>query len=166
MTVSVGDIGFAKTKGVMGRLIRLGEVLRFKKGSEWNHEFIVSDFRDGEFYITQATLRGVTNTAKLTEVAPGGHYITMPPPFEVDRQKLLLFAASQVGITYSLGTILAIALDIVTWNWVPSFRGSRKPSWICSGLVNEALRFGGWLHQWIDIYTVTPAQGYLALQGE
>ena len=27
----------------------------------------------------------------------------------------------------------------------------------------EALRYGGWLHQWIDIYDVTPQQGFDAL---
>ena len=160
-----GDIGFARTNGLMGRLIRVGEWLRFKKGSHWNHEFIVSDLvaENGEPLIIQATLRGVTETARLSEVAPGGSYLTMPPPDGVDRHEMLVFAKSQVGIEYGFWTILAIALDIVTWDWFPAFRGARKQSWICSALVEESMRYGGWLRHWIDIYTVTPAQSYLAI---
>lgn len=159
---SPGDIGFAHTKGAMGWLIRVGEWLRFHKGS-WNHEFTVDRVVDGVPYIIQATLRGVTNTATLDSVAPGGRYITMAPPPGVDREKLLQFCRAQVGLRYGYLTILAIAVDIVTWQWVPALRGARKPSWICSALVNEGLRFGGWLHTWVDIYTVTPQQGYEAV---
>jgi len=160
-----GDIGFAHTHGWMGKLIRLGEWLRFKRGSEWNHQFVVSDEVDvdGTPFVIQATLRGVTDTARLDQVAPGGRYITMAPPDACDRHELLVFMKSQVGIRYSLMTILAIAIDIVTWDWFPAFRGARKPSWICSALVNEAMRFSGWLHPWIDLYSVTPQDGYCAL---
>jgi hypothetical protein len=161
--VQAGDVGFAHTKGMMGKLIRLGETFRFKKWSAWNHEFVVDRVVDGVPYIIQATLRGVTDSAPLADVAPGGRYTTMAPPDGVDRHEFLVFCRSQVGMHYSLGTILAIAIDIVTWDWFPAFRGARKPSWICSALVNEGLRYGGWLHQWRDIYSMTPAEGYGAL---
>jgi hypothetical protein len=146
----------------MGRLIRLGEWMRFKKGSHWNHEFIISDKVDenGEPLVIQATLRGVTDTVPLSQVAPGGRYLTMPPPDGVDRHKMLVFATSQVGIEYGFLTILAIAIDIVTWDWFPSFRGARKQSWICSALVEESMRYGGYLRHWVNIYTVTPAESY------
>jgi hypothetical protein len=160
--VQVGDIGFARTRGVMGRLIRLGEWLKLRK-SDWNHEFAVWQIVDGVPYIIQATLRGVTDTAKLADVSPGGHYITMRPPLEVDVERMLTFARSQVGIHYGLLTILAVAIDIVTWNWVPSLRGARKPSWICSALVEESLRFGGRLAQWNDIYDITPQESFDSL---
>ena len=162
--IETGFIGFAHTKGWMGRLIRLGEALRFRRGSQYNHMFIV-DKQDAEGFwlIIQATLRGVTDNARLVDVAPGGTFITMVPPFGVDRDKVLAFARKQVGLRYGYGTILAIAIDIVTWNWFPALRGARKQSWICSALACEALRFGGWLHEFIDIYTITPAQAYAAL---
>lgn len=147
----------------MGRLIRIGESIRFKRGTTWNHEFVVDRVEDGKIYVIQATLRGVTDTATLDEIAPGGKFLTMPPPQGVSRDDLLHFCRSQVGIRYGFGTILSIAIDILTWNWFPSFRGSRKPSWICSALVNEGLRYAGFLHQWPNIYTVTPAEGYDAL---
>ena len=160
-----GDVGFSHSNGAMGRLIRLGEWMRFRRGSRWNHQFIVSDETapDGCPLVIQATLRGVTKTARLDSM---GDYVTMPPPAGTNRAKVLAFAHAQVGIEYGILTILAIALDIVTWNWVPSFRGARRQSWICSALANEALRFGGWLHPWIDIYDVTPAQGFAALMDD
>lgn len=158
-----GDIGFAHTTGAMGKLIRIGEWLRFRKGSQWNHMFIVDRVVDDVPYIIQATLRGVTDSATLESVAPGGRYITFGP--EARRDDLLAFARKQVGLCYGFGTILAIAIDILTWNWVPSFRGARKSSWICSALGCEALRYGGWMHDFVDIYTITPAQAYLALKG-
>lgn len=160
-----GDIGFAHTTGTMGALIRVGEWLRFRRGSEWNHAFIVSDHvdTDGTPFIIQATMSGVTDTARLDEAAPGGHYITMPPPPQCDRAKILGFAKRAVGTSYGLGTDVGIGFDIVTWDWVPSVRGARKPSWICSALVLEALRFAGLLVDLIDIYTPTPATAYIIL---
>jgi hypothetical protein len=96
----------------------------------------------------------------LSEVAPGGEYITFPPPSDVDRKKLLEFSRAQVGSHYSFLTILSIAFDIVTWNWVPAVMNSYRQSWICSGLLCEGLRYGGWLHQWVNVYTISPQQAY------
>jgi hypothetical protein len=157
--VSPGDIGFAYNRGLMAKLIRLGEWLKFRK-SQWNHCFIVDRWENGHWYIIQATIKGVTNTARLEDVAPGGRYLVVPPPQGVSAADVLFFARSQVGTQYSVLTILAIALDIVTWNWVPSFANSRKRSWICSSLTCEALRFGGWFYNLVNIYTVTPQQAY------
>ena len=106
--VEPGWIGFAHNRGVMGRLIRLGEWLRFRKGSRWNHQFVVDRVEDGVPYIIQAVIRGVTDTAKLADVAPGGKYIMFPPPSEVDVDRLLAFARAQaVGLCYGIGTIIA-----------------------------------------------------------
>lgn len=162
---SPGDIGFSHNRGLMARLIRLGEWLK-GHGSEWNHQFIVSDQVDvdGCPFVIQATLRGVTGTARLDMVAPkGGKYVTMWPPQGVNRDRVLEFGKKQVGIKYSWLTILADAIDILTWNWVPALMNSYRPSWTCSGLVMEALRYGGYLHEWTNIYQVTPQMGYDAL---
>lgn len=157
--IQAGDIGFSFNKGLMGRLIRFGEWLKGKFGSEWNHEFVVSKFEDGEWWIIQATMKGVIET-KLKDVAPGGRYITMPPPTECDRAKILAFNYAELGVRYSVLSDVAIGVDIVTWNWVPSLMNSYKRTWNCSGLVNESLRYAGMLHQWINIYTVTPQMGF------
>jgi hypothetical protein len=165
-TPQPGDIGFAHNRGIMGKLIRVGEWLQLRN-SEWNHAFVVSRVVDGVPFIIQATLKGVIESP-LRTVAPGGSEITFAPPAGVDRDKVVAFAQSQLGNEYGVLTIAAIAIDIVSWNWVPSLRGARKQSWICSGLTCEALRFGGWLHDWIDIYDVTPQQAFdvLAIGGD
>lgn len=163
MTPQPGDVGFAHTHGTMGKLIRIGQALKGKRGSEFNHAFIIDRVVGGECYVIQATLRGVTDTAKLSEVAPGGRCVTFAPPLGTSRKQIVTFARAQVGIEYGMWTIIAISLDILSWQWFPAFRGARKSSWICSALVAESLRFGGWLYNWIDVYTATPAQLYCAL---
>lgn len=164
MTVQAGDIGFARTTGVMGWLIRVGTWLRLRK-ARFNHMFAVDDQvdTDGTPFVIQATMRGVINTARLDEVAPGGTIVTMTPPSVVDRARFLEFLHAQVGQEYGFITDVAMALDIVTWNWIPSFRGARKPSWQCAALVCEGMRFGGWLHDWVDIYSILPDEGYDAV---
>lgn len=163
MSPQPGDVGFAHTTGIMGRLIRWGEWLKFKRGSGWNHMFIVDRIVDGEPYIIQATLKGVTDTAKLSEVAPGGNYIVMQPPLGTSRKQIVTFARAQVGLEYGLWTIVALTIDILSWQWFPALRGARKESWICSALVMESLRYGGALFDILDIYTITPAQAYCLL---
>lgn len=125
--------------------------------------FAIDRVEGGVAYVIQAELRGVTSTRTLDEVAPGGSFELINPPPGVDAERFLFFLRSQVGVRYGVLTILAIALDILTWNWFPSFRGARKNSWICSALVLEALRLGGWYHEWRNIYQATPAEGYVAL---
>ncbi len=167
MTVQAGDIGFSHTDKFFsaGKLIQIGEALRGERGSEWNHEFAVSDEVDvdGVPFVIQATMKGVTDTCRLDEVARDGRYITMPPPDAVDRHEFLTFMKSQVGVPYGLWTDISIGIDMISWNWFPSFRSATKPSWQCSALVNEGLRFAGWLHEWPNIYIVTPQDGYRAL---
>ena len=144
----------------MGRLIRVGEAFRFQSGSHWNHAFIVSDqvSESGSPYIIQAQIKGVTDSMALEEL-PGEYHIF--PRFQgTNAARTLQFAKAQVGIRYGFMTILAIAIDIMTWNWFPSFRGARKQSWICSALAFESLRFGGYLRNVVDIYEITPAELY------
>jgi hypothetical protein len=136
--------------------------LKLRKG-KINHEFVVTEIVDGVPYIVQATLPGVIKSP-LTDVAPGGYYFLFTPPAEVDIAKLVEFEEKQVGMEYGIFTILAIVLDLVSWSWVPSFRGARKNSWICSALANEGLRFAGWYWPWVNIYDMTPEEGWEALQ--
>jgi hypothetical protein len=165
VTVKVGQIGFAHNKGLMGRLIRLGEHLRFKR-SDWNHQFAVVDVdANGNATIIQATLKGVI-LSPLESVATGGRYILLDAPAEVDVTKMLEFFRAQVGLEYGLLTDIAMGIDIVSWQWVPALRGARKESWQCAALINEGMRFGGWLHNWLDIYSIFPQQSYDALMGE
>ena len=157
MTLKAGLIGFARTTGVMGRLIRVGEWLKFRR-SEFNHVFVIDRVENGVAYVLQATMRGVTNTATLDDIAPGGSYWLLTVPKETDVVKMLRFGRAQIGERYGFLTVAAIALDILSWSWVPSFRGARKASWECAALTGEMLRFGGWLYNWRDVYDVMPQE--------
>ena len=159
-----GDIGFSHSNGFFGKCIRFGERIRWgEKPSHWNHAFIVDrivqegSLADGTLqfktYVIQAEPSGVTND-KLIETV--GSYTLVEPHPNHDRKAILAFARSQVGSRYGFFTIVSVMFDILSPNWFPSFR--RPSTWICSAVTAEALRFGGWLHNWKDIYTVTPAQ--------
>lgn len=150
--IKPGYVGFSRSNGTMGKLIRFGELISSGRG-EVNHMFVVERVEGENIYVVQAEMKGVTSGSLLT-----GEYLIVTPPPGVSRPKTLKFARAQVGIEYGLGTDVAIGIDMVTWNWVPSFRGARKPSWICSALGAEALRFGGWIKTWVDIYSCTPQQ--------
>jgi hypothetical protein len=153
-----GDIGFAHSNGIMGKAIRFGERIRWgEKPSHWNHAFIVDTVSqvDGEWVVTiiQAEPSGVTQGKRIETV---GEYILVEPHPDHDRASILKFARAQVGSEYGWFSIVSDMVDIITPNWFPAFRS--QGTWICSALVAEALRFGGWLHNWGDIYIVTPAQ--------
>ena len=153
-----GDIVFSHSNGLMARAIRFGEFLRWRKGSHWNHACVISRVdKDGVAYVIQADLHGVSE-ARLDTV---GQYIILEPPARVNRNKILAFTKAQVGSSYGLLSIASIVADIITPSWFPSMR--RRNTWICSAVTGEALRYGGWLHNWSDIYMITPAQLFDAL---
>jgi hypothetical protein len=159
-----GDLVFAHSRGLFGRAIRFGEWMRtpWRAGSSFNHVAIVDVISDaGTVFVIQAEARGVTRFRTLDEVAPGGTIKVVAPPDHVDVDDMLTFARSQVGQAYGWATIASLVLDILTPGWFPAFRA--RGSWICSGLAGESLRCGGWVHQFDDVYQVTPAQLRLAL---
>lgn len=165
MTPTPGTLVFCHSKDFIGKVIRFGEALRWKRGAHFNHVAIIDRVEDGVAYVIQAEARGVTDIRKLDEVAPGGTYELVALPEGVDVDQVLNFARKQVGSKYGFGTIAAIAIDIIMPSWFPSLRPANKKSnsWICSAVVAESLRFGGWYHKWSDIYLVTPAELYLAI---
>ena len=126
-----GDICFAHSNGLMGRAIRFAEFLRWRKGSHWNHACVISRVdQDGTAYVIQAELKGVSEA--------------------------LAFTKAQVGSKYGILSIISIVFDIISPDWFPSLRMPR--TWICSAVTGEALRYGGWLHNWDDLYCITPSQ--------
>jgi hypothetical protein len=153
----VGDVVFAHSNGIVGRLIRFAEFLRWRRGSHWNHACIVSRIENGVAYVIQADIRGV-NEAPLSSV---GEYFLMDPPGS--RAKLVEFHRAQIAAksNYGLLSILSIMFDILSPNFCPDLR--RPNTWICSAVTAEGLRYAGWLHTWSDIYTVTPSALWSAL---
>lgn len=160
-----GSIGFCHSKGIIGWAIRLGERLRFRKGSFWNHVFIVSDQVDehGEQLVIQAIASGVDNTKPLSNIAPGGKYEIVALPEGIDAALVIKFANMQVGDHYGYLSIIGTALRILMPHWLPLPYIRTGSSWYCSALGAEAARAGGWLHKWPDIYNVVPSEFYAAL---
>ena len=160
--IKPGDIGFARTTGFLGFLIRVGELLKWRNGI-WNHVFVVVSTGDlgNEIIIAQATLRGVVISPlkELMDKSIGIRIIPCPAP---KPEKVVEFSMAQKGKPYGLGSILCIGLDILTPDWFVSFR--RNGTWICSAVSGEALRYGGLYFDWKDIYTVTPTQLWLQVK--
>jgi hypothetical protein len=158
-----GTLVFCHTTGIIGRAIRLAERLRWHGGAFYNHVAIIDRVENGIAYVIQAEAKGVTNDKRLDEIAPNGHYVLVPMPAGVDTASAIRFARQEVGAHYGYLSILSTLLDILTPIWFVAFR--RKDSWFCSALVAEALRAGGWLWKWADVYSSpTPASLWLALQ--
>lgn len=160
--IRIGDIGFARTKGLMGHLIRIGEYVKFRS-CDFNHTFVVVG--TGQTYdavwVVQAELRGVT-LRRLSELLPDAseiHFLAPPP--EAKPLKVAEFALAQLGDPYGVLTIACIALDIITPDTFVAFR--REGSWICSALSAEALRYAGWYFDFGDIYIVTPTALWKAM---
>ena len=154
--LNAGDVVFAHSNGIIGRGIRFAEKVRWRRGSHWNHACILwhKDSND-EWWVIQADIRGV-NAAKLTSV---GEFYIQGLPEGVDAERVIKFHESQMGSKYSILSILSILIDIITPNFFPEFRRDR--TWVCSALVAEGLRAGGWFTEksnWGSIYTVTPSQ--------
>ena len=151
-----GDIVFhGGGTDIVGRMIRRAERIRFKKGSKYSHVSILNDRHNGVWTLYQATGRGVTDTGTLS----GEYHIYGLPP-GCDRNRVLQFAAGQVGLKYGYLTILSIFVTLFS----PGFINVMLPNtWICSAYGGEALRFGGWLKNWPDIYQVSPASLWEAL---
>jgi hypothetical protein len=159
--VRVGDIGFARTTGALGFLIRVGEKLKWRDG-KYNHVFVVT--KEGsnwdEVEIIQATLRGVIRSKMKDLIKKSSVISIFTPPEGCDPKKVAEFVEKQLGDSYGLGSIFCIGLDILTPEWFISFR--RNGTWVCSAVSAEALRYGGWLQRWPDIYGVTPTTLFLA----
>jgi len=112
--------------------------------------------------VIQAEERGVTDSRTLEEVAPGGTLILLRPPADVDPCKTVALARLYVGARYGFLTIASILIDKLTPSWF-HFPIRKEGTWICSALGCEALRYGGWLRRWPDVYEVDPAEAMHAL---
>jgi len=156
--IRIGDTGYAKTDGQVGRLIRIGERIKFHHAT-YNHVFTV--VREGDTYetiwVVQATPKKGIILSRFSEISNYAQIVTvLPPPEGCNGTNVAIFANKQLGDPYGLLTIACIAIDVLTPEWFVAFR--RPGSWICSALGGEALRFGGFYLDCGDIYTITPQQ--------
>jgi Permuted papain-like amidase enzyme, YaeF/YiiX, C92 family len=162
-----GDVIFTHANhDFIGRAIQFGEWLRWRRSSKWNHAAIIvgTAIVDGKrsYQVVQAESRGVKCRwyTNLQKISPSGT-VEVVRPEGVDAAKACAFALAQVSDPYGFVTIASIAVSIVA----PWFFTIRVPgTWVCSALVGECLRAGGWIHDWDDVYMVSPAQLYAAVQ--
>ena len=152
-----GDIGFARTSGIMGRAIRYAE-RREGLDDSWNHAFALSHKDDaGNWVVVQAEIKGVTNFRTLDKVAPGGKIEIYPfPDATASRSQFLEFLDGQVKDDYSWLSIISCVLDMVLPQQICLRRAF---TWICSGLIAAGLTFAGYpeMVKNPDLYTTTPA---------
>lgn len=174
-TAEPGDLVFCHSAGVVGAGIRLAEFFRRdwyesklgitrseRPGDFWNHVAVLTQVvgTPDNWMVIQAEGKGVA-AAKLGTVAPGGKYEIVRLPKGLDPGKVVRFMNAQTGSHYGFVTIASILVTLLT----PRFFNVMLPgTWICSAVAGEALRFGGWLHDWSDVYQVTPAQLWMALR--
>jgi len=170
-----GYLVFCHGVGIVSRAIRLDQ--RLNRDTDWevNHVAILdapiydiplSPVRTIiDWWVIQAEGHGVTGSrpdgsgfhrAKLSSVAPGGYYEVVAPPSGINLADVVGFAREEVGAEYGFFSIASLVIDQISPKWFPAFR--RRDTWICSALAAEALRAGGWLHDWDDVYQVRPAQ--------
>lgn len=159
-----GMLVYCHSSGVIGSAIRLVQHLANDVDYQWNHVAILDKKVGNRWYVIQAEAHGVTGTRSdgteylsrpLSTVAGDGYYEVREVPDGVDPAKVLEFARSQVGEHYGFITIASIVTSLLTPKFINVMLSN---TWICSALTAEALRFGGWLHSWGDIYQVRPAQ--------
>lgn len=165
-----GDLIFCHSSGAVGRAIRLAERLRWRDGARYNHVAwlnryggirsagLKDDPRD--WLVGQAEAHGVTVNQPLSTVAGSGDHVIVRLPADCDREKALKFLRAQVGARYGFLSIASIVITLL----LPRFINVMLPNtWICSAVAAEGLRFGGWLHNWPDLYQASPAQLWEAL---
>ena len=161
MQPAPGDLVFAHSSGIIGRAIRLAERVRWRGGDAYNHVAVVAEADGTDWRVIQAEARGVTSTGLLSTITPGGTHKVVQLPAGVDPARVLAFAHAQVGRRYGFLTIVSIVVTL----FAPKFVNVMLPdTWICSAVAAEALRYGGWLHNWDDVYQVSPAQLWEAVQ--
>ncbi len=169
VTIEPGDLIFCNGRGLVAWSIRAAERLSRDwdralghPQTRFNHVAIADhELDDGDWALIQALGSGVkvdrdSGPSRLSQLH---HYSVVACP--ADRQLTLEFARAQEGRRYGFVSIISFVITMFS----PSFVNVMVPhTWICSALAAESLRYGAWLHDWPDIYQVTPAQLWLALE--
>jgi len=162
MTPQPGDLVLCHSKkGLFARLIRFGQWLRpsWRPYRYWNHAAIVTgsgiDPHGRDARVVQMgrkcsrTTLGTLMDDKVIEVRPC--------PAGVDRSRAVTYAVEQLGIDYSVMTIISIALSLLTPKEIRFDFRRHGDALICSALVARAWEHGGWDCP-SDPFQATPAE--------
>ena len=169
MNNAPGDLVFAHNKNFIGRAIRAVEWVKFRGGDHFNHVAVLyKPTDDGDWLLIQAETRGVTCTKTLSSLTQKGGTYTIFPLSDFNgvngypcADDVVSFAHNEVGSKYGFLTIASILFTLFT----PKFINVMLPNtWICSALGAEALRAGGWIQHWSDLYQVNPAELWEAVR--
>lgn len=161
---AIGDVVTCDGKGLTSSLIKFGEWIRslkdrsLKPFRKWSHDALLHDFTDGEWFVHQATAKGIVRSP-LSDVTKGKYEIiplTAFPTLDgwpVVRGDVIAASDKMVGDKYSFIGILSIALNMLT----PSklvFGDSDHV--VCSAHVARCMEHGGvWIGS--NPYSQTPA---------
>jgi len=156
--MQAGDLVFCETNGIIAKCIRWAQRrLPAHQYSKWNHVAILDRFEDGKWYVIQAEPRGITDNKTFDSLSLNGTSEVVELPRTTNRDLMLRFARSQVGLKYGYLSILSCALDVILPNAI-CLRQSR--TWICSGLAAGSLWYAGFMPamSWPDMYSIYPAE--------
>jgi hypothetical protein len=161
--LKAGDLAFCHGGGIVDWGIRAAEWLRFRKGSRYNHVAVLNaPLGDGDWSVIEAESPGVIMST-LSSLTAHGEVKIVSVPVVCNRQDVVQFMRFQLGEKYGFLTIASLLVSLI----LPGSVNFYKPgTWICSAVAAEALRYGGWFHQWDNIYQVSPAQLYQVLVEE
>lgn len=139
-----GDIGITQISGAGGRLIRLGQWLNGDGFADYEHAFVVTEYR-----------QGLPNTPWIVEAMPGGaqhvknwhpadHTVYLRCPDQY-REAVASAARGYVGVPYSVADYFALAAHRLHIP-APHLRRFIQDShhMICSQLADQAAADGGW----------------------
>ena len=158
-----GDIIFCHGRSLVDWGIRVAEWLRFRRGSYYNHVAMLWRYDEelGDWMIIEAESRGVTTNTLSFRLARCTVKVYAQPAAIRSPNDPINFMLNQQGDKYGFLTLVSLIPSLI----LPGMISFYKPgTWICSAVVAEALRYGGWLYNWTNMYQTTPAQLYEAIQ--
>lgn len=135
-----GDFILVSTKGVLAKLIRFGQFIRYhgkmKPFSRWNHAAMIID-EDGT--IVEAVGRGVI-TSNISEYINVEYYYVTTKLNKQSRDQTVSACKSFIKDKYGFLTIVSITLDLITGI---KMQLTNSNTMICSAVVAQSLWAGG-----------------------
>ena len=135
-----GDFILVSTQGVMAKIIRLGQLIRYhgqmRPFAHWNHAAMIVDT---EGTIVEAVGRGVV-TSKISEYINAEYYYVSTQLNAQSRSQAVAACNSFLKDKYAFLTIISIALELLTGI---KMQFTNSNTMICSAIVAQSLWAGG-----------------------
>ena len=135
-----GDFILVSTKGILARIIRLGQFIRYhgkmRPFAHWNHAAMIVD-EDGA--IIEAVGRGVV-TSHIDDYRDVEYYYVSTKLNKQSRDQAVAACKSFLKDKYAWLTIFSIAFELLTG---VKFQFTNSNTMICSAVVGQSLWAGG-----------------------